>query len=79
MQPKLFRTLFASCSLMLLSACNSGPKVAVYVSDPANNGMQGVKADGQPDFKPYADTESYVCYEPNDMRTLLEYCRKKVK
>jgi hypothetical protein len=79
MQLRQFRILFASFSLLAIAACKSGPKVAVYVSDPASSGMQGVLADGKPTFKPYIETENYVCYEPNDMRTLLEYCSKRIK
>ncbi len=77
MPQRPFKTLFIACSLLLSACQGTGPKVGVYVSDPASNGLQGVTARGDAVFLPYDKTENFVCFEPNEARTLLEYCKKR--
>lgn len=58
-----------------VGSCANGPKVTVYLSDPAMSGMefynQNTKQSG---FVNYSDTDKFVCFNPNDAQTLLNYC-----
>lgn len=52
-------------------SCASGPKLSVYLSDPAKNGMESPTG-----FIPYSATHKFICLEPSDLGTLLNYCRQ---
>lgn len=61
--------------LCFLPHCKTGPKVRVYLSDPAKGGMefydQNTDVGG---FVNYAETNKFICFTPGDMQTLLNYC-----
>lgn len=68
---KKFKILFI---LLSLSACKTGPKVDVCVSDPKNNGFQCVDKSQKAYFLKYQDSENYVAFNPTDAQTILSYC-----
>lgn len=57
------------------ASCNDAPKVDVCISDPANNQMACVDRDKKSYVLPYAQSENYVCLVPEDLKTVLEYCK----
>ncbi len=77
MQPKPYKI----CSLAFLSACASlsgckdGPKVDVCISDPKHDQMACVDRDKKSYVLPYGQSDNYVCIMPEDLKTVLEYCR----
>lgn len=74
MQLKKFKILFI---LLSFTACNSGPKVDVCISDPKNNGFQCVDKNQKKYFLKYQDSDNYVAFSSEDARTLLTYCGMK--
>lgn len=58
-------------------ACGTGLKVTTYISDPDQGGMQGSDHKGNKSFKPYSETEGFVCFNKQDTQTLLNYCKSK--
>lgn len=79
MRPKKYRISLAAFSVLFISACGSGPKVTICVSDPANNGFQCVDHKKKSFFLPYADSENYLALSPDDAKLLLDYCKAKDK
>lgn len=73
------RKLLKPLALCLsLSACQTGPKVAVYVSNPEHGGMEWYDAHtGSAGFSHYSDTDNFVCFNPTDAQALLTYCGVK--
>lgn len=71
----MLQKIFLTLSLISLNlSCASGPRLTVYVSDPAKGGMEfSGKTKG---FVVYADTDKFTCLEPSDLTTLLDYCRE---
>lgn len=68
---KLFPILF----LVLVNACASGPKVTVYLSDPAAGGCEYYDPNTQAGgFVPYSSTDKFVCFNPTDAQTLINFC-----
>ncbi len=60
---------------LLLSNCAGGPKVTVCLSNPKMMGMNCFsETTGQPSFLPYMDTNKFVCFNPTDAQTLLNFC-----
>lgn len=78
MQPKRLLTPFLVCSSIILggaSSCHGGPKVTVYVSTPASNGMNySNEATGAKGLLPYSQSDKFVCFNPADAETLINYC-----
>jgi len=53
--------------------------VDTCVSDPQANGMQcSGKGDDDAYFRPYAESDLFVCSSPNDLRALIEYMRRQL-
>lgn len=61
--------------LLLLSSCKNGPKVTICVVDVAKNGYQCVDKNKKESFLPFKDSDNYVAVSPNDVETLLNYCK----
>jgi hypothetical protein len=65
--------------LLLLLGFNFGcigPKVTIGISDPKENGLLCHDQRTDKDFfKPYQETENWVCLPPTDMARLLDYCK----
>lgn len=56
-------------------ACSSGPKLTVFISDPAKGGMEwSNKATRKSGFVPYSATDKFVCLMPSDLAALIDYC-----
>lgn len=80
MMPRnLLRTSLIICSAFLLTGCPEGPKVTAYISDPSNGGLRGFDSkSGKPTgLVPYSKTENFVCFDPPDAQSLLNYCKHK--
>ena len=72
MLQKLSLILFTA---FLLSSCGTGPKVTVFVSDPAAGGLDGYnEATQQSVFVTYANSDKFVCFTPPDAQSLLDKC-----
>lgn len=70
----------AVIALLLLSACNHGPELTVYISNPEKNGMDwSDEHSGKKGFIPYSETDKFVCMGSSDMGTLMNYCRNQHK
>lgn len=65
-------------SLCALS-CGHGPLIDVCVSYPPSGGLVCVDKQGQKYLKIYAETQGYVAFSPEDIKTLLNYCGIKPK
>lgn len=70
------------CGLIILlffflGGCGSGPKVTICVSDPENNGFQCVDPKKKSFFLPYDKSENYIAMSPDDLETVLTYCKSK--
>lgn len=62
-------------SLLGFSTCQTGPKVTVYISNPARGGMDfSNNLTGEKGFVPYSKTDKYVALTPTDAETLLNWC-----
>lgn len=60
----------------IVASCANGPKVTVYISDPAKAGMEFFnQANGSNGFIPYDQTDKFICMNQSDMTALLTYCR----
>lgn len=63
-------------SLFLLSGCPGGPTVDVCISSADKaHGLDCVDKKEKPFILPYEGSRNFVCFSPNDARTLFEYCR----
>lgn len=62
--------------LNLVVACKQDqPKVTVYISTPDKQGMFFFNnTNGQSGFVGYAETDKFVCLNPQDIGALLNYC-----
>lgn len=69
-----FAILSVACS-----ACGTGPKVTVCISDPVNSGFQCSPPEGEEFLLPYDKSENFVALSPKDTRTVLEYAKRKCK
>lgn len=73
--------LLVSLSLnaaFILPSCKTGPKIAVFISNPKEMGMDWSDArDGTHGFIDYGQTDKFVCVMPIDFQTLLTYCAEK--
>ena len=57
-----------------LVACANGPKVTVYVSNPAKGGMDFAdEKTNVKGFVPYSSTDKFIALTPQDAETLLNY------
>lgn len=79
MPRKQLLTLFMGCLsgivLCTIASCGSGPKITVYLSDPANGGMEFYNENtGEKGFVDYSKTEKFVAMTPTDAQTLFNYC-----
>jgi hypothetical protein len=63
--------------LFIFLGCKDGPKVDVFVSDPARGGMSGVDKNERPIFVKYEHSENFLCFKPSDVETILNYCKLK--
>lgn len=72
MQQRLLLLVLLACS-----ACVSGPQLRVHVSDPAKGGMDWADQRVTPNtgFTAYIDTNNFVCFTPDDMQQLINYCK----
>lgn len=62
-------------SLLMIANCGNGPKVRVYLSDPANGGMEfHDETSGEDGFVPYSQTDKFVALSQADAQTLFNYC-----
>jgi len=65
-------------SLISLSACSSAPTVDTCVSDPGAGGMQCTgKGDDTGYFRPYEDSEGFVCASHSDLKRLADYIQRQ--
>lgn len=73
MRPSRLLILFLS-----VSACATarGPKLIVYVSDPARGQMEFYDSrTEQRGSVPYSKTDKFVCFMPNDFETFVTSCK----
>lgn len=75
MRLERFKLLFAGLSLLASSCGGSGPLVTVCIVDSVNQGLQCVTPQNEVKFLTLVQAENYVALPPDDMRSLLEYCR----
>lgn len=75
MRLKLWLTL----SLLSLSSCgHTGPKIAVCVSNPSNDGFECYDERTQKSYHlNYSDSDKYVALSPTDAQTLFNFCGSK--
>jgi len=72
----LFTGFLSGVALLCIASCGNGPKVTVYLSDPANGGMEFYdEHTGQKGFIPYSETEKFIAFNQADASTLFNYCR----
>lgn len=63
------------CASLGNNGC-SGPNVTVYTSAPNFGGMEWANAtSGLKGFIPYSSTDKFTCFTPDDLQTILNYCR----
>lgn len=75
---KLVCAFIVGLTISHLSGCGSGPKVTVYLSDPAQGGMQYYnELNGQRGFVKYDVTDKFVCFTQTDASAILNYCEGK--
>lgn len=61
--------------LCFIADCGNGPKVRVYVSDPASNGMEYYdETTGEKGFVTYDKTDKFIAFSETDAQTLFDYC-----
>lgn len=62
----------------LMISCGAGPKLRIYLSDPARLGMEYYdETSGQSGFVNYSETEKFICLNQPDANALLSYCGVK--
>lgn len=67
--------LFLTALLVLTSSCASGPKVTVYISDPAQGGCEYFNPNTQQGgFVDYSLTDKFVCFQPAEAQALINFC-----
>lgn len=68
-------TFLSGIAMCLVASCGNGPKVRVYLSDPASGGMEYYdEVTGEKGFVPYSDTEKFIAFNQQDAATLFNYC-----
>ncbi len=71
----LLKVSLISLVLCLLASCKNAPQVTVYVVDVNAGGMDGYdEATKQTSFLEFKDTEKFVCFNPADASTLINFC-----
>lgn len=76
--PLLFEMLCIALLIIALQSCENGPKVTVYVSDPAHEGMEYYNENtGQKGFIAYPLTDKFICFNQTDFNELLNFCHVK--
>lgn len=82
MRLKTWRVLFPAYLSGILTAllmnCATGPKMATYISNPKQKGMDYFDArTGLSGFTDYDKTDKFVCHTPEDEQILLNRCSQK--
>lgn len=68
-------TLLVYCNEKKRSPGGSGPVVTAYISNPQALGMDFYnRRTGEQGFVAYSLTDKFVCLDPDDTLTLLQYC-----
>ncbi len=65
----LLPLLFVACS------CKEGPRVDICLVDSTRNQMACSDRKKNPYVLPIKDADNMVCTYPEDLKTLLEYCK----
>lgn len=67
----------AALSNLLLTGCQSFPKITICVSDPEAGGLQ-CSYNGEPTlFKPYSESGNYICRSPEDEQLVIEWIKRQ--
>jgi hypothetical protein len=70
--------LLLALSIICTSCASTGPRVAVYLSDPQRGGMEFFDPrTGLKGSVPYSETEKFMCLKPSDMQELLNFCKNR--
>lgn len=72
---KTFKILSVVLALPLLGSCKTGPIVTVCILDAANAVLDCVDPDQKQFTIPFPQADKFVCFSPDDARTLLETCK----
>lgn len=78
MLPRLFKTLFAICSLLLFTGC-LGPKVTPCVLDVDRLKAICAPPDNEPVEVELASLRNYACLSPEDWNKLLKWIEQHRK
>lgn len=71
----LFTGFLSGALIMALVSCGNGPKVTIYLSDPANGGMEYYnEVTGVKGFVAYSATDKFIAMTQADAETLFNYC-----
>lgn len=64
--------------VLFVDSCASGPKVTVCILDPAVSALECYNEQtGQASSIPVSASDKFVCFNPTDADSLLNYCASK--